>query len=705
MYQYYIEKLDSTFYNLIIEVDTVSPEFAREPFSGAEGEGEYRRFIGYVKSLKNDIKIKTVKIFVSGILIASMPFAAFTAALASGDAELVRMSSTGIVSTVQEAKSEKTKFNMTYLYGGTVDSQIEQVKRVGNFDTVSPSYFDIGQSGNLVLNNISPKLIQSMHDIGVKVVPMISNHWNREAGKKALQNPEALAQQIAEYVEKYDLDGVNVDIENVTQTERDAYTQFVRLLREKIPQEKEVSVAVAANPNGWTTGWHGSYDYKALAEYVDYLMIMAYDESWEGSDAGPVASINFVERSIEYALKYVPAEKIVLGVPFYGRMWGGNGSFNGSGVGVKTIESMIEEYGAKVTYDESTQSVKAEFTVDADDRKFTINGKQMTAGSYTVWYENERSLRSKISLIHSYDLLGMGSWALNQASGQILDGLGEWLENPEGSDGEVVYGVVTADTLRVREKADINSKIISHVYNGDTVAVVGIEDGWYRIRLSNGGYGYVSADYVKLENEETERTGYCTGNTVRVRQSPATQGAILATVNRGTELTVIGDVVNGWYKVRLANGTEGYIHGDYVSFTAPQTERTGYCTGNTVRVRQTPTTQGAILTTVNRGAQLTVIGDMVNGWYKVRLANGTEGYIHGDYVSFTAPQTERTGYCTGNTVRVRQSPATQGAILTTVNRGIRLTVIGEKTNGWYKIRLSNGTEGYIHGDYVNVNGR
>ena len=83
-------------------------------------------------------------------------------------------------------------------------------------------------------------------------------------------------------MEEYDLDGINVDIENVTHEQRDAYTQLVRLLREKIPAHKEVSVAVAANPNDWQTGWHGSYDYAALAEVADHLFLMTYDEHYEG---------------------------------------------------------------------------------------------------------------------------------------------------------------------------------------------------------------------------------------------------------------------------------------------------------------------------------------------------------------------------------------------------------------------------------------
>ena len=137
-----------------------------------------------------------------------------------------------------------------------------------------------------------------MHKRRIKVTPFLSNHWDQAFGRKALQNRHALAQQIANAVEKYNLDGVNVDIENVTHADRADYTDFVRILRSRLGRDKVLSVAVGANPRGLTTGWIGSYDYAALAAHSDYLMIMAYDEHYPGSAPGPVASADFVEKSI-----------------------------------------------------------------------------------------------------------------------------------------------------------------------------------------------------------------------------------------------------------------------------------------------------------------------------------------------------------------------------------------------------------------------
>jgi len=215
-----------------------------------------------------------------------------------------------------EQKTEEKKLSMSYLYFGNSSSYIEKIDQSGNsLQTVSPSYFDLNEDGSLK-NNIDPKFVSEMKKRNIKIVPFLSNHWNREIGRAALSNKEGLVDELVAAINQYQLDGVHVDIENLTEGDRTEYVELMRLLWDKLSDEKEVSIAVAANPNGINKGWQGSYDYKELAKYSDYLMIMAYDESYYGSAPGPVASLTFVEKSVQYALKNVPADKIVLGIPF-----------------------------------------------------------------------------------------------------------------------------------------------------------------------------------------------------------------------------------------------------------------------------------------------------------------------------------------------------------------------------------------------------
>ena len=417
-------------YDILIEYSKADVEFAWEfgkrKNKHTNSEGILKSILEYAKKAK----IKSVKIFASGILVASLSLTSFLSVFAASD-----------------------RYIMGYLYSGTDHQQIEYVNQTGQtLDTVSPSYFDIQEDGSLTLNYVSTYLIDSMHAKGIKVVPFLSNHWDRTAGINALKDVETLSTQIAEYIEEYNLDGVNVDIENVTHEQRDQYTQLVKLLREKIPSHKEVSVAVAANPNDWQTGWHGSYDYAALAQYADHLFIMTYDEHYEGGAAGPVAGIQFVENSIQYALSKTTADKIVIGVPLYGRVWSlDDNRIIGKGISSKTIQDILNNCESTVTYDETSQSVKAEFTITDQSTRYTVGGDfVLQPGKYVVWYENDQSYEAKLGLVEKYNLKGAGSWALGQEDPSIWDHYEEWvngeMEDTTPSEPEESEPPISSDT-------------------------------------------------------------------------------------------------------------------------------------------------------------------------------------------------------------------------------------------------------------------
>ena len=402
-------------YDIFLEYSKADVEFAKDFDLKRNLSENAKKLSEVVSSYAKKVRIKSVKVFVSGVLIGSMALSSAFSVFAASD-----------------------RYVMGYLYGGSDIQQIEYVNQAnGILDVVSPSYFDIQSDGSLKLNKPSSALIENMHDRGIKVVPFLSNHWDRTAGINTLRDVETLSSQIAEYVEMYQLDGVNVDIENVTHQQRDQYTELVRLLREKLPDHKEVSVAVAANPNNWQTGWHGSYDYQALAQYADHLLIMTYDEHYEGGISGPVASIGFVENSIRYALEKTSADKIVLGIPFFGRVWSlSDDRIVGKGISNKTIQKILMDCDAVVTYDESAQSVKAEFEITESSGKYTAGGTVLTPGRYVVWYEDDRSYEAKLDLVQKYNLKGAGSWALGQENPDIWERYEDWMdgEDTDSSD-------------------------------------------------------------------------------------------------------------------------------------------------------------------------------------------------------------------------------------------------------------------------------
>lgn len=321
------------------------------------------------------------------------------------------------------------RYNMSYIYFGNTNTYYQHVESTMNtLHEISPNYFNLKDDGSLDLTMaVDTHFIRQMHQKGIKVVPFLSNHWNRAKGIRALENREKLARELSDAVIRFDLDGVHVDIENVTEAERDLYTDFVRILRDKLPKGKTLAVAVAPNPWNLKKGWQGSYDYSGLAQYSDYLMIMAYDESYSGGPAGPVASYGFVEATIKQALTLVPKDKIVLGIPFYGRYWKKGAAKGGYGLSNIDVSRLVQNYNGKVYFDSASKSPYAVITIGQADVKPYVLGTRLEAGSYTIWYENETSIKYKLGLVSKYDLKGTGSWSLGQETKDTWNYYGLWL--------------------------------------------------------------------------------------------------------------------------------------------------------------------------------------------------------------------------------------------------------------------------------------
>ncbi|NMA65004.1 MAG: glycoside hydrolase, partial [Clostridiaceae bacterium] len=208
----------------------------------------------------------------------------------------------------------------------------------------------------------------------------------------------------------YNLDGINLDFENMYKKDRDAYTQFVR---EFYPLAKEQGLIVSVDvtvPDGSDT-WSKCYDRKALSESVDYVCLMTYDQHWASSPkAGSTAELAWVEENLNKTLREVPNNKLLLGVPLYTRLWAYNTSENKLSSRALNISSAwreIEENEAVTAWNDVSGQYEAWF--DKDGIK------------YQLWIEDENAVNMKTSLIHKYDLAGACVWAANFADERVFN--------------------------------------------------------------------------------------------------------------------------------------------------------------------------------------------------------------------------------------------------------------------------------------------
>jgi spore germination protein YaaH len=200
----------------------------------------------------------------------------------------------------------------------------------------------------------------------------------------------------------YNLDGINIDFENMHFHDRDLLTQFMRELT-PLAHEQGLTVSIDVTMISNSLNWSRIYDRPALAEIVDYVALMAYDEHWANSPvAGPVASLPWVERGLQAVLQEVPAEKLLLGMPFYARIWkeemleGGDVEVSANAYSMARVQETLKEKKAAVSWDERAKQNYAEY------REGDI--------LYRVWVEDAESIRQRVELVHKYNLAGVASW-------------------------------------------------------------------------------------------------------------------------------------------------------------------------------------------------------------------------------------------------------------------------------------------------------
>lgn len=208
---------------------------------------------------------------------------------------------------------------------------------------------------------------------------------------KAIDNFEA-------YIKKYGLDGINVDFEMVPAKDRDNLTAFMRELYARLkPQGYIVSIDVFPKQNE-NNDVAAAYDYAELVNYVDKIIIMTYDNHGAWSGPGPIADITWVENNLKYALKFIPKNKLFLGIAAYGYDWGGQAT---ESLEYNTIMTLAQRYGQTVQWDDTAKAPY--FSYVASD-----------GGQHTVWFENSKSLKYKLALITKYDIAGAAMWKLGE---------------------------------------------------------------------------------------------------------------------------------------------------------------------------------------------------------------------------------------------------------------------------------------------------
>ena len=296
-------------------------------------------------------------------------------------------------------------------------------QKVEGVNVVSPSFFYLDKDGKLNENvgNSGLAYIEWAHSNGYKVWPMISN---ADAGIKVTSTilnsytkRQELIQDIVEMCVKYEIDGVNIDFENIYEADKDKYSRFII---ELVPRMQEMGLVTSVDvtaPDG-DPNWSLCYDRNVLGDVADYLVFMAYDQYGSSSaKAGTTAGYNWVETSLKKIIEYdeVDTEKIILGMPLFTRIWTikQDGTVSSNVVNMVDINKSIPA-GVEKQWDDTLKQYYIEYKSGTSTKK--------------MWIEDGTSIAAKVSLVTQYNLGGTACWEKDRETSNVWTIIREELE-------------------------------------------------------------------------------------------------------------------------------------------------------------------------------------------------------------------------------------------------------------------------------------
>lgn len=303
---------------------------------------------------------------------------------------------------------------LTPATNNNISSVLHSTKGV---NVVSPTWFYLKDNKGGIGSLASLDYVNYCHQQGVEVWALVSNFGAKDQG---LENPDllsilthsssrdALVNNLISHAIQYNLDGINIDFESVDPAVGDSYIQFIRELSLKCANNG----IVLSVDNYVPTAYTAFYNRAEQALFADYIAIMAYDEHYAGSEPGSVASIGWVKEGIENTLKEVPAEQIILGMPFYARVWSLTPSSDDS------TDYNISCYSASMGEQKNLINVHGVTPVWSDETGQYYVEYTKNNSIYKIWMEDATSIEQKLKLMDSFQLAGGAFWkvGLEQSS-------------------------------------------------------------------------------------------------------------------------------------------------------------------------------------------------------------------------------------------------------------------------------------------------
>lgn len=297
------------------------------------------------------------------------------------------------------------------------DAMAEMTAEMTGVNVISPTWFSVTDETGTISSLASADYVKLAHEAGREVWGLIDNFneaFDETTDLAYASVRSRIIEQLLAEAASCGMDGINVDFENLKEVGIPHYLQFLRELTSAAHAQNLVVSVDTPVPQAYTM----YYQRGEQARFVDYMIVMAYDEHFAGSEeAGSVSSLPFVQQAVEEMTRVMPADQVICGIPFYTRVWTekfGQSAITSEVLGMDGAKNYAKENQMTETWDASLGQNVA--TVETSDAR------------YTIWMEDEQSMEEKLKVIQSADLAGVAEWKLGFERADIWSLISEYIE-------------------------------------------------------------------------------------------------------------------------------------------------------------------------------------------------------------------------------------------------------------------------------------
>lgn len=297
------------------------------------------------------------------------------------------------------------------------DAMAEMTAEMTGVNVISPTWFSVTDETGTISSLASADYVKLAHDAGREVWGLIDNFneaFDETTDLAYASVRSRIIEQLLAEAASCGMDGINVDFENLKEAGIPHYLQFLRELTSAAHTQNLVVSVDTPVPQAYTM----YYQRGEQARFVDYMIVMAYDEHFAGSEeAGSVSSLSFVQQAVEEMTRVMPADQVICGIPFYTRVWTekfGQSAITSEVLGMDGAKNYAKENQMTETWDASLGQNVA--TVETSDAR------------YTIWMEDEQSMEEKLKVIQSADLAGVAEWKLGFECADVWSLISKYIE-------------------------------------------------------------------------------------------------------------------------------------------------------------------------------------------------------------------------------------------------------------------------------------